>query len=308
MNVFKIPLIGGVLTAVIIVLSMYSPSSSLFMLLVALPVSVISLKWGIVKALQSLLAGMLLVLPFFGLKGAPLIILIGAVMLMLYIPIKLKQNIFNYIAAFATAIFVFLLIGFYFAEFLPSSENMSLASVFSKRIEEIREAYIQIGVPENKVNIVLQDLNQLMKRITLMLPAVYGTSLFIFLIINMFFTKIITNKLDKAKLALPFFREWDIHWLFSWGYVIGIAFQLFGNRLSQSLKILGLNALIFFGVVFTIQGLSVSAYYLNKWKVSRTGKIIGILSLVLLPPIIQILSWLGLFDVWFNYRKLERKS
>lgn len=307
MNFVKVPLAGGILTIVLILLSIYSPLGSVFMLLVALPVSVISLKWGLQKAFQSLIIGMLAVIFLFGLKAIILIVLIGSAALIQYISIKQKQNIFNYMVLFTTIAFIFLLAGFYYAGYFSNEAGVSLVQTFSKQTADIKEAYLQMGIPEKRIDSILQDLNELIEKIKLLLPAIYGIGLFTFLIINMFLTKIITKKLGGTKL-FPLFKEWDTHWFFSWGYVLGIAFQLFGARLSENWKLLGLNVLVFFGVVFAIQGASVAAYFLNKWKVSKAGKIISAISLFILPPLVQLLSWVGLFDVWFNYRKLERRS
>lgn len=308
MNFVKVPLVGGLLTIVLILLSAYSPLGFFLMFFIAVPVSVISLKWGLRKAFQSLIVGTPATLFLPGLTGIILIALIGAVVLLQYISAKHKRNTFNYMASFATAVFVFLLIGFYFAGLYSHEAGIFFTQTLSQRTADVKDTYIQIGVSEKQIDSILQDLNQLIEKVRLMLPAIYGIGLFAFLVVNIFLTKIVARKLGNTKLVFSPFKEWDTHWLFSWGYIIGIAFQLFGVQFSESWKLLGLNALVFFGAVFAIQGASVAAHFLNKWKVSRAGRIISVISLFILPPLAQILSWLGLFDVWFNYRKLERRS
>lgn len=72
--------------------------------------------------------------------------------------------------------------------------------------------------------------------------------------------------------------------------------------------IVSMNALLVFGVVYLFQGLAVVSFYFERWHLPRILRAI-IYGFLLLQQFITLGAILmGLFDVWFDFRRLSRKS
>jgi len=89
-----------------------------------------------------------------------------------------------------------------------------------------------------------------------------------------------------------------------WGVIIS-GFMLLVR--VESLKLLALNMLIVLGTIYLFQGMAVIAFYFERWKLPRLLRAIlyGLLVLQQFASIGAI--FLGLFDVWFDFRRLAKK-
>lgn len=70
----------------------------------------------------------------------------------------------------------------------------------------------------------------------------------------------------------------------------------------------GVNALIVLGVAYFFQGLAVLVYWLEKKNAPRLLRL-GVYALLAVEAFLAILLALaGLFDIWFNFRRLEKDT
>lgn len=74
-----------------------------------------------------------------------------------------------------------------------------------------------------------------------------------------------------------------------------------------SLRIVGLNVLLLVSLVYLIQGLCIMVFYLNKTAVSPLFRSIAYLLLVIQPLLLLGVAAFGLFDLWFDFRRLGNK-
>jgi uncharacterized protein YybS (DUF2232 family) len=73
------------------------------------------------------------------------------------------------------------------------------------------------------------------------------------------------------------------------------------------LKLAGINLLIVTGTIYFLQGLAIVAFYLERWKLPFyvNGFVYAVLFLQQFASMAMVV--LGLFDVWFDFRKLGKK-
>lgn len=108
------------------------------------------------------------------------------------------------------------------------------------------------------------------------------------------------------RLPLPAWQEWS-HWkspdLLVWP-VIACGFVLLLPS-PFLLQILSLNILMVLGAIYLFQGLAVVVFYFQRWKLSPFFR--GILyAVIFLQQIVTLgVVFLGLFDVWFDFRRLS---
>jgi uncharacterized protein YybS (DUF2232 family) len=74
-----------------------------------------------------------------------------------------------------------------------------------------------------------------------------------------------------------------------------------------SLRLVGLNVLLLVSLVYLIQGLCVMVFYLHKASVHSLFRGIAYLFLVIQPLLLLGVAAFGLFDLWFDFRRLSNK-
>lgn len=75
----------------------------------------------------------------------------------------------------------------------------------------------------------------------------------------------------------------------------------------SGLRLPGINVLIVLGTVYFLQGLAIAAFYFEKWKLPLFVKGFVYALLFTLKFASMATVALGLFDVWFDFRKLAKK-
>jgi hypothetical protein len=68
-----------------------------------------------------------------------------------------------------------------------------------------------------------------------------------------------------------------------------------------------MNVMMVLGTIYLFQGLSISAYYFQRWRLPGffRGALYGFFFLQQFATLGVML--LGLFDLWFDFRRLSRK-
>lgn len=111
-------------------------------------------------------------------------------------------------------------------------------------------------------------------------------------------------------VSLPPFKDWQVPWYMAWGFLLGLAaavgYRYLDRQSGMITMYVGLNLMIVFGTLFMVQGLSLVLFFCDKFKLRPGVRALLLLLAGLLQSLVQALTWLGLFDVWFNYRKLKR--
>ena len=74
------------------------------------------------------------------------------------------------------------------------------------------------------------------------------------------------------------------------------------------LKIPGINLLIVMGAIYFLQGLAIMAFYFERWKLPFVVKGFVYAVLFLQQFASMATAALGLFDTWFDFRKLAKKQ
>jgi len=76
----------------------------------------------------------------------------------------------------------------------------------------------------------------------------------------------------------------------------------------SGLKMPGINLLIVMGTIYFFQGLAIMAFYFERWKLPLLVKGF-VYALLFLQQFASVATAaLGLFDIWFDFRKLARKQ
>ncbi len=114
-----------------------------------------------------------------------------------------------------------------------------------------------------------------------------------------------------ASVALSEFKDWQLPWYLAWGFLAGLAAVVAYNYVTKPLQkpalYTGLNLMVVFSTLFMVQGLAVVVSWLDRLKVNPALRAPLVLLAGILQAFAQVLSWIGLLDVWFNFRKMKRE-
>jgi len=104
---------------------------------------------------------------------------------------------------------------------------------------------------------------------------------------------------------VPPFSEWRLPRSVFWAFALGWVFVLFGG--TSLFGRIGVNVQVVTQLLFLLEGLSLVYYFLGKYIHSRAVRVAILVFLLLQPLFSFLLSWLGVFDVFFDFRKLSSK-
>ncbi len=130
-------------------------------------------------------------------------------------------------------------------------------------------------------------------------------------IIDTFLAYIVSYKvLKKMHISMPQllpFELWALPRSMFWGFVAGILFAWMGRGDVGNLWYrIGINVQIVFSIAFMIYGMSILYFWLKKVKMPKVVAWIIVVVTVLQPFLSQLLVFLGIFDLWVDFRKIRK--
>lgn len=185
--------------------------------------------------------------------------------------------------------------------------NIDLLADISKSIKEIVEAQYAIKESTNimpKENITAKDMIEIFQNI---IP----TALFMYSIIASLITyyveAFILRRIKILNYQLPKFSEFYLP-----GnaivtslilYLLVMFLEMFNTGLYTDAIMLNIQSV--FSILFLIQGIAVSIYFIKEWKAKSPGKIVFAVMVVLLLSGSMILSFVGMLDSAIDFRKVR---
>jgi uncharacterized protein YybS (DUF2232 family) len=74
------------------------------------------------------------------------------------------------------------------------------------------------------------------------------------------------------------------------------------------MQIVGLNMLLLVSLIYLVQGLGVMVFYLNRASVPPILRSLAYIMLVIQPLLLLGVAAFGLFDLWFDFRRIGNKQ
>ncbi len=160
--------------------------------------------------------------------------------------------------------------------------------------------YENMGVSQESIQMVSNSLEQIQYVLVRIVPALIIGSIFLTAWLNLLMARPIFR---ARNLLFPDFGS-----LNRWAAPDGLVWAVISCGIlllipSKAMKLIGLNGLIIFMIVYFFQGIAVVSYYFEKKQLPRLLKVF-LYSLIALQQILLIIViGLGFFDTWLNFRK-----
>ncbi len=174
----------------------------------------------------------------------------------------------------------------------------------SESIHSNIRLYSQLDISSEQINLIKENANQIIAAIISLFPALALISTSFIVWLNIMAGKLIFQKAgmwypDFGDLAYWKAADWMI-----WFVIISGGFLLISVGM---IKIVALNLLIIFLFIYMFQGLAIISFFFKKKNVPEFLRIICYFLIFGQQFLLLLVVGLGLFDIWFNFRKLDKK-
>jgi len=109
----------------------------------------------------------------------------------------------------------------------------------------------------------------------------------------------------RYRINGPAFSSWSVPEYLVWPLIAAGFAVAFADGMP---RLLGLNLLVVFLPIYFLQGLAVVTYFFQKKQVSPMLRAVGYTLIALLNPMPMIVTAIGVFDMWADFRKPRIKK
>jgi len=175
----------------------------------------------------------------------------------------------------------------------------------AKNLELTMVLYRQMGMPQESIQLITQSLDKIQAVLVSIIPALMTMSTLLVIWINVLLAKPL---LEKKYLFYPDFgplNRWKTPEPLVWG-VIGCAVALFLP--VTTIRLIALNGLLILMTLYFFQGIAIVSFYFEKKRFPRIIRIFLYTLIALQQLVLLAVIGLGFFDLWANFRKLDRPA
>ena len=180
-----------------------------------------------------------------------------------------------------------------------------LEEYVGKNLEYILKSYESTGVSTEAVQLFSENFNSIRHDLVRLLPAVTIAMTMIMTWLNLLISKTLQVVVRKRFNEFHTLNQWKAPEHLVW-LVIGCGLSLI---LSDGwLRLLAISGLLIFMVVYFFQGIAIVSFFFEKKRFPRLLKIFMYSIIAVQQILLFFIVGLGFFDMWMNFRKLERKE
>ncbi len=296
------------ITAILFLASLYIPLfGTLVSFLCPLPIIILCLRHNIKVAFLSLVIAFLLVSLLAGpFQGLIAILGFGTLGIALGVAIKQKLSLLEIlligsITSFVSKI-ILMLIGLWLLDINPLL--LSLDQI-NQSINQSLSFYRNMGLSAEQIESFKDSLFQSLELIRIAFPAMLIIASVFDTLINYWVAgKILRRFGYKLASFIPFY-QWRASRSFFWSYLFGLIILIINTRYELPvLERIGVNIQLLFSIIFLITGLAVVSFILHHYKVKPIFCWFIYIIIFVQPVLSLIITWIGILDVWFDFRKL----
>lgn len=304
---------GAMLAALLVVLYVLDLYTRVLVYVFPVPVAILVVRHDVRTGILATVAASLAVSGIVGAAaGVSLAVWVGLIGVTLGYCLANGFRPFPTLALTSIAVLLAMLATFAAGFVLGDISYQEIARNVTQAVTQARESTLDrlemLRLPQKDIEAGMAQFDAMVEMLKLTFPvAILGSAIVISAIAHSV-SRWALAKLGYKVPAVPRFSRWRITWPWAWGFILGALLALLGGQLnSREMLFLGSNLVTFFFYLFIVQGLAVAWFYIEKYNLGRAGKWAVVLLLLVVPFASPAISYLGLFDSWFDFRKVESR-
>lgn len=212
----------------------------------------------------------------------------------------IKIFVFTLITSFATQIFSILLMFFVMdINFLDSQ-----ISLVRESFDETFALYESLGIDQSQINQAKSQVEPAVTLVSLIMPTILFLSSVLTTWICFYCAKWIFPKIGIYLPTFPSFSDWRFPSNFAYLMILSLLGLYWGTTRNLNLLYnISINANILATFVGFIQGLAVFSFIANRFNISKLIRRFFFVILIFNFMLFQIIAFIGLFDMLFDYRQ-----
>ena len=178
-----------------------------------------------------------------------------------------------------------------------------LSQYVAYNIELSLALYQSLGMSEENLRLIQGSLDKIQYILVRIIPALTIASMLLVIWINILISKALLKSKFRLHSDYEKLNQWQAPDFMVWA-VIGCGLLMLFP--AGAAKLFGLNILLISMTIYFFQGMGIVSFFFKRKKVPRFFKIL-LYSLIALQQLALIaVIGLGLFDMWFDFRKLKK--
>lgn len=280
--------------------SLYFPLGFVLSAVLATPHAIIAYRHGISTALLAVVVSLVLLFlladVFVAISNTALFALPGVVM---GYTAKRSRPAITITSMGLTVVIAVLVIVLAFQAITGTNVIDEVKLMLSEFLKSAQGMYSNLGVDTAALEQLEDMVNTILLRI---IPA--GLIMFGFGLayVNYWFFYLFSSRLQIKVAPIAGLTQWQFPRWMGVAFIAGFSLMVLPLEDYSWLHTLGLNLYAVFSWVVLAQGLSLAALLLRKYQVPRFVLVIMVLLVIFNPLLIQIMTLVGLFDMFFSYK------
>jgi uncharacterized protein YybS (DUF2232 family) len=172
-----------------------------------------------------------------------------------------------------------------------------------KNLEITLALYKQMGIPVETIHRVEDSLDRIQYALVRIVPSLVLVSTLFVSWVSLLFAKPLFRRFGLAYPEFGALTTWSTPEKLVWG-AIGCAIAML--QPATGIRLIGLNGMLIFMMIYFLHGIAIVAYFFDKKKFPRMARTF-IYTLIAIQHVFALMVIaLGFFDLWVNFRKLEK--
>ena len=178
-----------------------------------------------------------------------------------------------------------------------------LSQYVAQNIELSLVLYQSLGMPEESLRLIQGSLDKIQYILVSIIPGLTITSTLLVIWINILVSKVVLKGKFRFHPDYEKLNQWQAPDYLVWALISCGMLMLIPAGVT---KLIGLNVLLILMTIYFFQGMAIVSFFFEKKQIPRLFKILLYTLIALQQLALIAVIGIGLFDMWFNFRKIEK--
>jgi uncharacterized protein YybS (DUF2232 family) len=189
---------------------------------------------------------------------------------------------------------------------LTGLSQARLERSFDQSLASVKQVYAAMGVTQASLDLMTEQARAVLRVMPYLLPSMFAVSGLLLVTVSLALAGSIFPRAGQAIPSNLSFARFRVHWSLAYGLIGGLALVVLARGFGparETALLVGANLLIVFGTLYFLEGLALIHWFSVSRRLSGGTRVLLYGGALVAQFLLWVLSWVGLLDTWFDYRK-----